>query len=343
MLAPYQTLLRGQWQVVVRCEPKIGGKPMPSGAASVRLISFILLLAALSPNALPKDKQASQYGTGIIVNIPLPVAEVTRAVEEVVGNGIIRGTKEYNKDEYVSGAAAETSTSVFPAWTGEGKIYYKVREQALDPRNFRESGSLGTLAVRYVVLPQGESNTVLRIDAIFEENFRHSVHQSNGTVESSEYKAIQEILDASESLKKRNTEAQREKAEAAAPPSATASTGATPDAPPAPATPAGNSPRPNDQTAVASPIATTAAPTAPEASAESLEQRVGDLRRKVERVVKKPGAPLKSAPFRTAGTLKSLPPGTNVLVVILTPYWFGVETRDGQHGWMERDQLESLP
>ena len=70
---------------------------------------------------------------------------------------------------------------------------------------------------------------------------------------------------------------------------------------------------------------------------------MADLRHQVERVVKKPGAPLKSAPFRTAGTLKSLPPGTNVLVVILTPYWLGVETRDGQHGWMARDELELLP
>jgi hypothetical protein len=79
------------------------------------------------------------------------------------------------------------------------------------------------------------------------------------------------------------------------------------------------------------------------APAQTLEQRVQDLRRQVERLVKAPGAPLKSAPFHTASTLKSLSTGTEVLIVISTPYWFGVETHDGQHGWIPRDQLELLP
>jgi len=46
--------------------------------------------------------------------------------------------------------------------------------------------------VRYVIQPQGEKNTVLRIDALFEEDFRHTVHQSDGSVESAEYKDIRE-------------------------------------------------------------------------------------------------------------------------------------------------------
>jgi hypothetical protein len=52
---------------------------------------------------------------------------------------------------------------------------------------------------------------------------------------------------------------------------------------------------------------------------------------------------LKSAPFRTASTLQSLTTGTEVLILISTPYWYGVETRDGQHGWISRDLLEQLP
>jgi len=66
-----------------------------------------------------------------------------------------------------------------------------------------------------------------------------------------------------------------------------------------------------------------------------------DVRKQVERLVKAPGAPLKSAPFHTAGTLQLLTPGTEVLILISTPYWYGVETHEGQHGWMERDQLSS--
>jgi hypothetical protein len=75
----------------------------------------------------------------------------------------------------------------------------------------------------------------------------------------------------------------------------------------------------------------------------TLEQQVEQLRRQVERVVKSPGAPLKSAPFHTAGTLQLLGTGTEVLIVIDTPYWYGVETHEGQHGWIMRDELEQKP
>ena len=136
-----------------------------------------------------------------------------RVVEDIAQNGVIRGTKEYNKDEFVGGAKAATSSRVFPAWTEGGKVFYKVREQAIDPRNFKDSSDVGTLAVRYVVQPQGEKNTVLRIDALFEEDFRHTVHPSNGSVESSEYKDIQEHLEAIEVMKKQNIEAENERQE----------------------------------------------------------------------------------------------------------------------------------
>src|SRR5258708_38884113 len=148
-----------------------------------------------------------------MVNIPLPVSEVEQVVEDVVQNGVIRGRKEYNKDEFVRGAKAATSSRVFPAWTEGGKVFYKVREQALDPRNFKDSSDVGTLVVRYVVLPQGEKNTVLRIDALFEETFRRIVHQSNGSVESSEYKDIREHIEAIELMKKQNVEAEKERQE----------------------------------------------------------------------------------------------------------------------------------
>ena len=69
----------------------------------------------------------------------------------------------------------------------------------------------------------------------------------------------------------------------------------------------------------------------------------GQVRRQVQRVVKAPGAALKSAPFHTASTLQSLPTGTEILIVISTTYWLGVETHAGQHGWILRDELELVP
>ena len=83
---------------------------------------------------------------------PLPEPEVAQAVEDVAQNTIIRGTKEYNKDEYIAGAVAATSTPVFPPWTEGGKVFYKVRKQALDPRNFKQ-GACRDSRVRYVEQP----------------------------------------------------------------------------------------------------------------------------------------------------------------------------------------------
>ncbi len=280
-----------------------------------------------------REKDAVQYGAGLIVNVPMPEAEVTQAVEEVTQNGIIRGTKEYNKDEYIAGAAPATSSRLFPAWTDGGKIFYKVRTHALDPRNFKNGGDVGTLAVRYVVQGQGDKNTVLRIDAVFVEDFRHTAHASNGSVESSEYKDIHDHLEAMELMKQQTSEAEKERqAQLARKQQLSASTEA-----PILAGRESSTKRAEDH------AESSVQSDAGDSSAQSLEQHVKDLRRQVERLVKAPGAPLKSAPFHTANTLQSLASGTEVMIVISTPYWYGVETHDGQHGWILRDQLEQLP
>src|SRR5580658_9491275 len=357
-----------------------------SSAAGVFCVMLLLLAAALPLSGREKEKLS--YGEGLIVNIPLPVSEVQQVVEEVADNGVIRGTKEYNKDEFVSGAKAATTSHVFPAWTEGGKVFYKVREQALDPRNFKDSSDSGTLVVRYIVQAQGEKNTVLRINALFKEDFRHIVHQSDGSVESAEYRDIREHVDAIDLMKRQNVEAlneRREKLEKKQTSSSQAETGAWPvpqSEQPAVAAPPVESHQdvlPGGTTQVASEsvpeqsqpvqgqpiqnqrmqnhsgqdqpsqgqpsqvqpgqsLPTESVPVAI-ASGQSLEEHVKDLRRQLERQVKDPGAPLKSAPFHTASTLQSLPTGTEVLILISTPYWYGVETHDGQHGWIMRDDL----
>lgn len=310
-------------------------------AGALFLILVLLTLGSIAPLSA-REKDALQYGEGLIVNIPLPVDEVSQAVEEVAGNGIIRGTKEYIKDEYVTGADAAKSTPVFPTWKDPGKVFYKVRMHALDPWGFKNSSDVGTLAVRYVVQPQGDKNTVLRIDALFVEDDRHSVHQSDGSVESSEYKDIQDHLDQVELMKKETAEALEAKQEHIA----KQNFGLSED------TELLSTPKPDSMESssradgVVGTSALSALPGASDAAAnpdETPEQHLTSLRRQVERLVKKPGAPLKSAPFHTASTLKSLDPGTEVLIVVVTPYWLGVETHDGQHGWIPRDELELLP
>jgi polyhydroxyalkanoate synthesis regulator phasin len=219
--------------------------------------------------------------------------------------------------------------------------------QAIDPRNFKDGGDVGTLVVRYVVIPQGDKNTILRIDALFEEDFRRTVHQSNGSVESAEYKDIREHLDGIELMKAQNVEAGRERQEQLAKKQNLAMRN---DAVPPAAVQSSSQPAPQATENDPDTVSQAAAP-APQESAvssqappgQTLEERVKDLRKQVSRLVKSPGAPLKSAPFHTAGTLQLLSTGTEVLIVISTPYWYGVETHEGQHGWMLRDQLELLP
>jgi hypothetical protein len=323
---------------------------------------FVYLIGATSLSARAKD--GVQYGAGLIMNVPFPENEVEQVVQDVVQNGIIRGTKEYNKDEYVSGANAESTVRVFPRWTEGGKVFYKVRMHALDPRNFKDSGDLGTLAVRYVVQPQGEKNSIVHINAVFVEDFRRTVHQSNGSVESAEFKDIHDRLEELALMQTQTAEALREKEEHSAGESAStetaqsssSSSSAQPGLASSPTQqlPASQSPAQNVENSAAvtapqptPPAAENSEQAAHEAAAaqvalQTLEEQVKDLRQQVERKVKSPGAALRSAPFHTASTLQTLPTGTEVLIVINTPYWLGVETHDGQHGWILRDELELL-
>jgi hypothetical protein len=328
-------------------------------APYLRAGSAFLLLALFCNAAHGREKDVLQYGAGLIVNVPYPEAEVAQVVQDVAQNTIIRGTKEYNKDEFVSGAVEAKSTPVFTAWTENGKVFYKVRKQALNPINFKNSNDVGTLAVRYIVQPQGDKNTVLRLDAIFVEDFRHGIHQSNGSVESSEYKDIQDRLEAVELLKKETAEALRQKEEHATKKklglandedqgsSSSLSTKLADDTPAqsGSAKSAERAPVHDSQTStdtVQDSARTPESLAADDVARMPLEQRVAYLRQQVSRSVKQPGAPLKSAPFHTASTLKSLDPDVEVLILIATPYWYGVETHDGQHGWLRRDQVEQV-
>jgi len=251
---------------------------------------------------------------GLNVSVPASERDVLQAVQDVAADGIIQGSKEYNKDEYVGGADAADSTSVFPKWTGSGKVFYKVRQNALDPRNFKDGGDSGTLAVRYVVQPGDDKSTILKIDAIFVDDFHHRPHLSNGSVEAAEYAAIQDHLAAMQLQKQQATQdEQRHQQELAAREL--------------------ESKRKQQQLEQA----------VAQAPGESLEQHVRNLRHDAERLVKSPGGKLRSAPYRSASSLKALPSATVVVILVSTPYWYGVETEDGQHGWMHRSELEPLP
>ena len=205
--------------------------------------------------------KAEDYGLGFSTEIAAPESEVLQAVEDVVNDGIIQGSKEFNKDKYIESATPADSSSLFPEWKGPGQIYYKVRTQVLAPLDFKDSRDQGTLAVRYVVQSKDDSKTIVHIDAVFVEDFLHTVHASDGSVENAESQDIQDRVDAMEAEKKQAGEREKQRQEQLA--------------------------KQTDERKKEADEASALA--AAQTSAQTLDQRVEPLRHQAERVVKAPG------------------------------------------------------
>ena len=271
-------------------------------------------LAAVSSraNRLPHDQNPSP---GFSAEFSGSSAEVIQALNEVLEDQIIHGTHVFDKEPTLTGATAVASTPMFEPWTGPGRVFYKIRKDVIAPRHFRESEDMGTIAVRYVVTSEGEVHTRIRIDAVFVETAHRRLHPSDGTVESSEFKVIQEHLQAIQFAAQEAADAKRrlESAELVR------------------------------QTVIRQREDETTRLAAAQSSVQDLEQRINAMRHEVERRVKAPGADLKAAPFRAAANVKTLAAYTEVVIMIVTPHWYGVETPDGRRGWMPADQLETLP
>jgi len=241
--------------------------------------------------------------------------DVIQALNEVLEDQIIHGTHVFDKEPTLTGASAVASTPLFEPWTGPGQVFYKIRKEVVAPRHFRESEDMGTIAVRYVVTSAGQDRARIRIDTIFVESAHRRLHASDGTVESSEFKVIQEHLQAIQFAAQEAADAKRRR----------------------------DSAELVRQTVIRQREDETTRLAAAQSSVQDLEQRIHTMRQEVERRVKAPGGNLKSAPFRAAANVKTLAAYTEVVVVIVTPRWYGVETPDGQRGWMPVDQLEILP
>ena len=285
-------------------------------AIAVSAILFLLWAVLPLHGREHKRKMTTEdYSLGFSTEIPYPESEVSQAVEAIVNNGIIQGSKEYNKDKYIENATAAASSPLFPEWKEPGKVYYKVRTGVLAPLNFKDSKDEGTLAVRYVVQSKDASKSLLRIDAVFVEDFHRIAHPSDGSVENAECQEIENQIDGVEAEKKQGEEREKQNQDKLA-----------------------------AQALERKRLADEAfALAAAQTSAQTLDQHLEYLRHQAERVVRAPGGELKSAPFHSASKVKSLEAGAEVVILIVTPYWYGVETTDGQHGWVNREQLEPLP
>jgi hypothetical protein len=278
------------------------------------LISTMLWLLSAAPH-LYASKDHAAPNPGFVAEFAASIEDVLQALEEVLQDQTIHGTQMFDREPTLIGAIAVKSTSLFEPWKGEGKVFYKIRTSAIAPRHFLESADQGTIAVRYVVTSVSPERTRLRIDAIFVETAHRAVHASDGTVESSECKVIQERLQAIQFAEQEAADAQRRR----------------------------ESVDLARQTFIRQREDEAALLAAAQSSVQDLDQRVNSLRHEVERRVKAPGASLKAAPFSSAANVANLSAFTEVVIVIVTPHWYGVETPSGLRGWLPLDQLELLP
>lgn len=258
-----------------------------------------------------------EYGTTFSLAVEAPAADLEKAVQEVTSDQIIHGTFSYEKEKTLFGAHAADSSRAFHTPPGPGKVFYKVAEKVLAPKYFKDSADIGTITVRYVVQSVDAKRSILSIDAVFIDA-RSAYHPSQGNVESSEYAAIRDHL---QNLQDARRQAQADAQEIARKRKDYEAT----------------------REAVAKKMAEAGKSSGDDTSLQELEVSVAALRRQVERRVNMSGAELKSAPFKSSSTLENLKPQTEVVVMILTPHWYGVETEDGHHGWVRRTDLEMLP
>jgi hypothetical protein len=283
---------------------------------SVALFLPFFLVCSNSPSSVAKPPAKDKViGPGITREFAATMEDVLQALHDILEDQTIRGTKMFDKDAALTGATTAESTPLFDPWNGPGKAFYKIRKGAIAPRNFLETADQGTVAVRYIVTSLNQERVRLHIDAIYVENTHKTPHISDGTVEASEAKAIEDRLHAIQADEQEAREANRRRESA----DLVRSTELRQ--------------REDEKSLLASTVT----------SAQELEAQIKSMRHELERRVKPPGVELKGAPFQSAASISTLPAYAEVIIVVVTPHWYGVELHDGQHGWIHVDKLEPLP
>jgi len=296
------------WIKITDCLKPLSRTFLPAALALISTLAILLLPMAGAP-------REALSTPGIIREFPVSLNEIRQAVLAVVSDKIVHGTLVFDKEPILTGADAVDSTPLFEPWQGPGEVYFKIRKNAIAPRHFLESGDQGTIAVRYVIIPVDATRTRVKIDALYQESGHRVVHASDGTVEKSEMKEIKDQLEALQEAAAQAADARRRETSAEL----------------------------VRQSIVRQREDETSRFNNAQSAQKELEQQVNALHHELERRVKAPGADLKAAPFQSAASLKTLSAFTDVVILIVTPRWLGVETPEGQRGWLPQERLEQLP
>jgi hypothetical protein len=289
-----------------------------TGARTWTVWRFLCIFSGIlvcSPWLTGAGASEQQAGPGFAKEFSSTLDDALQALREVVQDRTIHGTQIYDKQPVLTGATAVDSTPLFDPWTGDGKVFYKIFKGAIAPRHFLASEDQGTIAVRYVLTSVSPERVRLRVDAVYVENSHRTRHISDGTVEASETKAVEEHLVAIQSAAEEATEASRRRESSEL------------------LKEMQHRQRADETTLLSS----------AQSSAKELQQQISSLRHELERRIRAPGTEMKAAPFRSSARLATLPAYTEVVVVIVTPHWYGVETPDGKRGWVYLTELEPLP
>ena len=296
-------------------QEKVQGKQARASRGFIALILLALSFHFFMPASLSASSPKELTTPGLTREFPAPLEDVRQAVVSIQKDHVIHGTLVFDKEPTLTGAEAVDATPLFDPWQGPGEVYYKIRPKAIAPRHFLESGDAGTIAVRYVIVPVTEDRTRVKVDAVYIESSRKIVHPSDGNVEKSEMQEIKDALDSLQEAAMQAADARRRELSAEL------------------VRQSYTRQREDETTRLAN----------AQSSEKEMQQQIAALRHDLERRVKAPGADMKAAPFQAAANLKTLAAYTEVVVLIVTPHWLGVETPEGQRGWLPIEQLEPLP
>jgi hypothetical protein len=290
----------------------------------------MLLLCGVS---LGRDTGAASF----TIEVDKPYDEVVAVVEEVAHSSVIKGTFEYRDEEQLTGAEFAEKVGFFPAPTGSGKVFYKLRKKALSPSHFINSNDVGTVAVRYIVQKNTASATTrLIIDAVFVENGRHHWHASDGYVETCEFAEIGKRFEEYEQLRAEGGNGSSSSSSS----SSSRESSSRPDVKPAMVVEA-DDPQTRDLERV---IAEQRAKLQTEqAQLQQLEAQARQLRTAEYVRVSAERAELRALPYMHARVVEALKQGQEVTVLARSHAWAEVRAEDGQQGWVSHTLLEARP
>lgn len=237
---------------------------------------------------------------------------LTKVVESVANDTVIRGAYVYRKESELDDAESAKSSNAFPGTPPTGKVFYKVKRGVLSPAGFPASSDMGVVTVRYVVQAVSPQRSKLKIDAVFVRNAPRDAFYSGGDVESAEYAEIMLQVKALE--------------EAAHP-----------------------KPRPLTAAGVAD---TAGLKNTLQQEQERLAESKGEEAKLQDRIkklefdtmgrVKSAGVPLKASAYDHSSTILTLQKSENVTVLTTTKYWYRIRTEKGDEGWIYYAFLEPL-